>query len=332
MPTDTFDIAVDADDGYGYKIGSDWGTLNSNPYTDEPFGDTICSTARAASGPNFYIVCGFLRFDTSSIPDDATILSASLKLYCLNKGAPDGATFGADFYDFGGEPSVEADWETVSSGNAVSSISPGSLTTGAVNTIPLTGLTGLSKTGYTGIRIAPKESGQPTGDNFIDFASREHATGAAPQLEVTYAVAGQHLAPSADSVDGTWTDQAAGTALAAAIDEASFSDTDYIQSVDSPSNAGCRVKLATGSDPAISTGHVIHWRIRKSTTGQTVDMTVKLYQGGGNSLGAGTLIATRTRSGISTSFATFDETLTGTEADAITNYGDLYLEFYATAS
>lgn len=142
----------------------------------------------------------------------------------------------------------------------------------------------------------------------------------------------QNLTPSADSVDGTWTDQAAGTSLAAAIDETSASDTDYIQSVDSPSAAGCRVKLATGQDPFLSTGHVIHWRIRKSSSDQTMSMTVKLYQGGGNSLGAGTLIATRDRNGISTSFTTFDEALTGTEADAITDYGDLYLEFYATAS
>ncbi len=142
----------------------------------------------------------------------------------------------------------------------------------------------------------------------------------------------QHLAPSADSVDGTWTDQAAGTALAAAIDESSASDTDYIQSVDSPSAAGCRVKLASGSDPSLSTGHVIHWRVAKNNTGQTVDVTVKLYQGGGNSIGAGTLIATRTRTNVGTTFTTYDETLTGTEADAITNYTDLYLEFYATAS
>ena len=142
----------------------------------------------------------------------------------------------------------------------------------------------------------------------------------------------QLLLASADSVDGTWTDQAGGTALSAAIDETVPSDTDYIQSVDSPSNAGCRVKLATGADPSMSTGHVLHWRVKKSAAGQVMDMTIKLYQGGGNSLGAGTLIATRTRSGVTTSFQTFDETLTGTEADSITNYGDLYLEFYATAS
>lgn len=182
------------------------------------------------------------------------------------------------------------------------------------------------KSGYEVLASGGADSGSFTlasGDDYQAQVVVFKAAGGAPA---------QHLAPSADSVDGTWTDNAAGTALAAAIDETSFSDADYIQSVDSPSAAGCRVKLATGTDPSLSTGHVIHWRIRKSSADQTVNMTVKLYQGGGNSLGAGTLIATRDRNNITTSFATFDETLTGTEADAITDYADLYLEFYATAS
>lgn len=140
----------------------------------------------------------------------------------------------------------------------------------------------------------------------------------------------QSLAPSADSVDGTWTDQAGGTSLFATLDELTPSDTDYIQSADNPSNSGCRVKLASGLDPSVSTGHVLHWRIRKTGT-QTVNMTVVLKQGGGDVLGAGTTIASFTRNGVSTSFTTFDEALSNAQADSITNYADLYLEFYATA-
>lgn len=136
------------------------------------------------------------------------------------------------------------------------------------------------------------------------------------------------LLPSADSVDGAWTDQAAGTSLAAAIDETTASDTDYIQSEISPVNSGCRVKLAAGEDPLSSTGHILHWRAGKDAGGNQIDMTVKLYQGGGNSLGAGTLIASFTRNNVG-AFTTYDETLSGAQADSITNYADLYLEFYA---
>jgi len=58
-------------------------------------------------------------------------------------------------------------------------------------------------------------------------------------------------------------------------------------------------------------------------------MTVKLYQGGGDSLGAGTLIATFARNNVGQALTTFVESLSGAEADAITNYADLYLEFFA---
>lgn len=139
----------------------------------------------------------------------------------------------------------------------------------------------------------------------------------------------QTALPNADSVDGAWRDQADGTSLFAAIDETSPSDSDYIRSELNPSNSGCRVKLASLNDPGVSTNHSINWRVGKSTTGgDQIDMIVKLYQGGGDSLGAGTLIADFTRTNVD-AFTTYQETLSGGEADTITNYADLYLEFYA---
>jgi hypothetical protein len=139
---------------------------------------------------------------------------------------------------------------------------------------------------------------------------------------------GQTLLVSADSADGNWRDQSGGSSLATAIDETSASDSDYIHSPDTPQDEGTRLKLASGSDPASSTGHDIKWRIRKIGT-DTIDMTVKLYQGGGDSLGAGTLIASFDRTDVSTTFTEFTETLSGAEADSITDYSDLYLEFFA---
>ena len=148
-----------------------------------------------------------------------------------------------------------------------------------------------------------------------------------------YAAASQILLASADSVDGSWTDQAGGTSLAAAIDEATADNADYIRSELSPSASGCRVKLASGTDPASSSDHTIKWRVGKNAAGgQTVNMTVKLYQGGGNSQGAGTLIASFSRNGVTDTITEYTETLSGAEADAITDYADLYLEFFANAT
>lgn len=145
------------------------------------------------------------------------------------------------------------------------------------------------------------------------------------------AATAQLLAPSTDSVDGNWTNELGSTTnLYDSIDEVYASDSDYIQSELSPSASGTRVKLASGSDPGSSTGHKINWRTGKSATGgDTIDMTVKLYQGGSNVLGAGTLVADFDRAAVD-SLTTYTETLSGGEADTITDYADLYLEFYAT--
>jgi hypothetical protein len=175
----------------------------------------------------------------------------------------------------------------------------------------------------TAASVAAKWTASAAGGHYNAYVVTLRAAGAAVQS----------LNPSADSVDGTWTNEADGTTLAASIDEDTASDTDYIQSVLSPSTSGCRVKLETGGDPASSTGHVIRWRGRKDAAGgQTIGLTVKLYQGGGDVQGAGTLIASFTRANVSNTYTDFAETLSGAEADSITNYGDLYLEFFANAT
>jgi hypothetical protein len=140
---------------------------------------------------------------------------------------------------------------------------------------------------------------------------------------------------SATAAAGAWTDQSGGTSLAAAIDETTADDADYIKSELAPVNSGTRLgplKLRDGTslgDPISSTGHIIKWRIGKdSSSAPQIDMTVKLYQGGGTTLGAGTLIATYSRTNVDT-LTTYQETLTSGEADSITDYSNLYLEFYA---
>jgi hypothetical protein len=132
----------------------------------------------------------------------------------------------------------------------------------------------------------------------------------------------------ADSVDGSWTDQAGGTSLFAAIDEATPSDSDYIKSDADPTNSGCRVRLTSTGDPGLSVDHSILWRVGKAGTDRC-DMTLKIYQGGGDSQGAGTLVATRTRSAVTAAFVTYQEDLRKSEIDAITDWAHLYAEFYA---
>lgn len=187
MPTDTFAITADANDGDGNKTGPVWANIATYGFN---VGDGATATAfKSLFAGNYYVGCVFLRFDTSALPDDASISSASLKLYVTDKADPDAITYSADYYDFGGEASVDADWEQSSSGNCIASIDPDSLTTSTVNTIALTTLTGISVSGVTGIRIAPTNTTEPTGDNYIECAAYDHAQ-QEPRLEVTYTTGG----------------------------------------------------------------------------------------------------------------------------------------------
>lgn len=137
--------------------------------------------------------------------------------------------------------------------------------------------------------------------------------------------------PSADTSIGTWTDQAAGTTnIYQSIDEISFSDADYIQSVSAPSSAPYVTKLTTLEDPVSSSGHTVRYRYAKSAAGGAqIDLTVELRQGYTNEGSPGTLIATHSYTNISDTVTQAAETLTTGEADTITDYTDLYLRFVA---
>jgi len=129
--------------------------------------------------------------------------------------------------------------------------------------------------------------------------------------------------PISDTSLGNWTNELGTTAnLYASIDEATASDTDYVQSSRTPSNDTVRFKLANVADPLVSSGYQMKYRIQRTGSVQT-DLAVRLIQG------ASTEIARWDHANVSTTYADVIQTLTSTQADAITNHNDLYLEFIA---
>jgi len=138
--------------------------------------------------------------------------------------------------------------------------------------------------------------------------------------------------PSTDTTIGTYVDNADGvTNIFQAIDEATASDTDYIKSVSAPSSAVYVTKLTTLEDPVISTGHVVRWRIGKNTAGgATLNLTVELRQGYTNEGAQGTLIASNGPEAVPDAFTDDSMTLSGGQADSITDYTSLYLRFIVT--
>lgn len=141
--------------------------------------------------------------------------------------------------------------------------------------------------------------------------------------------------PSADTNNpGGYTDQAGGsTNIYTAIDEATADDADYIRSPQSPSNAVYVTKLSSLVDPNSSTGHIMRMRTSADLDNQqSIDFTLQLRQGYVSEASQGTLIATHTRAGVnSTVWTTTSYTLTAAEADAITDYTNLYYRLVTNA-
>lgn len=132
--------------------------------------------------------------------------------------------------------------------------------------------------------------------------------------------------PDADDANpGAWTTDAGGSSnLFGAIDESSPSDVDYVQSPLAPATAIYRCTLSNIEDPVSSTGHVVRYRYSKDAAGGAqINLVVRLKQGS-------TTIASWTHNNISETWTAAAQTLSGAEADAITDYNDLRLEFEAT--
>ena len=130
--------------------------------------------------------------------------------------------------------------------------------------------------------------------------------------------------PVSDVTDGNWLNElGSNTDLYASIDEASPpNDSDYIVSGEHPANNACKVRLGSISDPLTSSGHKLRYRYFKQGGAAQMDLVVRLKQGS-------TTIASWSHTNISITPTTAEQTLSGAEADAITDYSALDVEFEA---
>jgi hypothetical protein len=126
-----------------------------------------------------------MRFDTSALPDDATITSAKLRLYVTAKTNFDSRNLVAEWYPSSNWPIDSSDYVLSAAGTALAGADMSSITTGATNDFSLTGLSSIATTGYTGLRLLV-DGGQPSGDNYVQIASFDNPTFPEPQLVVTY--------------------------------------------------------------------------------------------------------------------------------------------------
>jgi len=138
--------------------------------------------------------------------------------------------------------------------------------------------------------------------------------------------------PSTDTTRDNWEeDDGTTTAIFDQIDEVAADDGDYIRTGLTPTSDVYVTKLTTLEDPVSSANHIVRFRYGKDAAGgDPIDLTVQLRQGYVSEGTPGTLIATvATLTDIPSGWTAGSYTLSAGEADAITDYTNLYLRFIA---
>lgn len=141
---------------------------------------------RLIEGANYTIINGLLRFDTSTIPDSATITGALLRIWVLINDTVDSKKLYMEWYDAGTFGSEDYSATPIAdAGETQGDIS--TLTLNADNDVDVFNVENINKSGMTGLRLHLDANGDPpTGDNWLGFASFDHATHPAPRLVVIY--------------------------------------------------------------------------------------------------------------------------------------------------
>jgi len=182
-----------------YSVGSEDGRLwesseNSNVGGGGNSTDSNTTALRVGDWSDDTQYRTLVSFDTSSIPDTATITAATLR---LKRGSSSGtspfSTHGTCTVDmssaFSGSTAFAAsDFEATASASGVTSMSNptsnGTFSTGTVNS---TGRSNVNKTGKTQFRVYfTLDDNDDLGADYISFYSGEAASGNKPELVITY--------------------------------------------------------------------------------------------------------------------------------------------------
>lgn len=194
---------TDATDGHVFKEGiSDWDTIHDSTSGTKVGGETATvQTARNGSG-NYTINRVALSFDTSGLPDNATISSAYLGVYVVSGGRDNNDDDGNDFIRVVQTTTASAtnlvgeDYDQIGSvdnptagatDKDVSTTSTGTYNNFALNAA---GIGWINKTGWTKLGLREDHDAvdvAPDGQNRITFySSSQTGTSQDPKLEITY--------------------------------------------------------------------------------------------------------------------------------------------------
>jgi concanavalin A-like lectin/glucanase superfamily protein len=183
--TVTFSIGTGGDDGDIQVTGNQ---PSGYPPSGSPAANstnTVFTVGRRLAFGQYRVLVGLLRFDTSALPDNATVTSAKLRLSVIGKADSDDRGVVGEWYGAGNWPIDSGDW-TLNPGTTA--FGAADLTGLAINTtveLPLSGPGNISLAGPTALRLGIS-GGEPTADNYLQLATLEHTTRTEPQLVVSY--------------------------------------------------------------------------------------------------------------------------------------------------
>jgi hypothetical protein len=195
MAQSTFTINVSDHDGSIYQVGNAYPPSGS---ITQYFDHTVVFHGRHTFGPSSYEVdAGFFKWDTSSLPDDATVTGASFRGYCTERISDDALSFVMGWQSWS---HLNSDFSNTPLTNAHAGTLITSLTLNAYNVLALANAAAnVDKSGTTYLKswISQRASdATPTGINSVQFASWEHATWDPPQLIVDYSTDQPPAAPT----------------------------------------------------------------------------------------------------------------------------------------
>jgi len=183
--TVTFSVSAGGDDGDLKVTGKQAkGYPPSGSPTGSITGSVVMAGRRLASG-SFQVLVPLLRFNTSSLPDNAIVTSVKLRLYVTGKADTDNRSLVGEWYPSASWPIDAADWTLTTGSGALPGADLTGLPTNASNELALSSPGSVSLTGSTGLRLGIS-GGQPSGDNYLQIAALEHPSNPEPQLIVTY--------------------------------------------------------------------------------------------------------------------------------------------------
>lgn len=178
--TAIFSIAAGTDDQQVLMSGSQYPPKKT--FSHQATGATVEASRNYQSDGSYCVRNALLRWNTSSIPDNATITKATLRFWCTVRNPSEAQNFVAEYWGWDG--TSQSDWSCTSPTTPIFQAPIANINGGAWNSVTFTDLRGISKTGWTMIRCHIS-GGKPRSYNYVVMSSFEN-TNPEPQLLVEY--------------------------------------------------------------------------------------------------------------------------------------------------